>query len=53
MQSDVKYMFPGADPAQNLTGSNGNPKNFDRRKAVRKFFGPARGGPGACSPGKF
>ena len=33
----------GADPAQNLTGSNGNPKNFDHRKVARKFFMPARG----------
>ena len=33
----------GADPAQNLTGSNGNPKNFDRRKVARKIFRPARG----------
>ena len=35
--------YPGADPAQNLTGSNGNPKNFDRHKEARKIFRPARG----------
>ena len=29
---------PGADPAQNLTGSNHNHKNFDRCKPARKFF---------------
>ena len=28
----------GADPAQNLTGSNHNPKKFDRCKAARKIF---------------
>ena len=36
----------GADPAQNLTGSNGNLKNFDRRKPARKIFRPARGSGG-------
>ena len=42
-----------ADPAQNLTGSNGNPKNFDRQKAARKFFRPARGVRGHAPPENF
>ena len=42
-----------ADPAQNLTGSNGNPKNFDRRKAARKIFRPATGVRGHAPPEKF
>ena len=45
------FCVAGADPAQNLTGSNHNPKNFDRgEKNVLDLLG---GGPGACSPGKF
>ena len=43
----------GADPAQDLTGSNGNPKNFDRHKAARKIFRPARGVRGHASPENF
>ena len=34
----VHVYMSGADPAQNLTGSNRNPKNFDRHKAGRKIF---------------
>ena len=43
----------GVDPAQNLTGSNGNPKNFDRRKAARKIFRPAKGVRGHAPPENF
>ena len=43
----------GADPAQNLTGSIGNLRNFDRCKAARKIFRPARGVRGHAPLEKF
>ena len=35
---DFSGHLSGEDPAHNLTGSNRNPENFDRRKTARKIF---------------
>ena len=34
----LKLPYTGADPAQNLTGFKGAPKNFECREAARKIF---------------